>query len=838
MKKGWIKKSMALLLAATMACGMAGCGKGSGTKDKAEVSKERKNMVYAGEDFTIEGIEGDVSTFLVKGDALYLTTSEWIEGSGEANAETAAEEESEMEVIEDDASEETGTEEVTEEDSSEEEGVEFPETDESEMIPKDEDTEEDSQEETTEEPEDTDSSEENTEDIQTEEEMVVDGTSITRLYKAKIDGTGATEIPLPSFTPNQWINYMCVDEEGIILLMVGEWKEKTQTTEYVAYRISDTGEELGTVSLAKELDITEDSYVNAVLMDNEGNIIVGKDQEIILLNKDFKKQGSIKTENWIEGLAVTKDGTVIFGSSGENGAQVQSVDVKNSKVGETYKLELNYFSGSDSLMNGSGDYDFYYRDDSGIFGYNMAESKSTKLLDYVASNLTSNSTYGIKVIDSDTMLGTSYTDDGKTVFTKYTKVDPSQVKEKEIITMGAMYIDDNMKNAAIAFNKSNDKYQIDIKDYSNEEEPDTKFNADIVAGNIPDIICMNNLPVEQYIAKGILEDLTPYFEKDEELSTEDIIPSLYEAMQVDGKLYYVASSFSISTLIGKTADVGTESGWTFADMKALMESKGEGVSPFNTYSMYKTYMLSTLLGQSLNDYIDWKTGKCSFDGEGFKSMLEFCNTYGTDKEPDYDEEGPSFPSLVKDGKVLFVDGYISTDEIQLYQAMYDDDITFIGYPSEDKKGSYFGLSNQIAISSKSNVKDGAWEFIRTFMTEKYQSTGNNIWDIPTRQDSLELFIEIHSATEKFTDKFGEEHEPYSSGWGYDDLEVEIKPANEQQQKMFRDLINNTTKISNYNYKQLEMIQEEAEPYFKGEKSLDEVTKIIQNRMSTYVNENR
>lgn len=85
----------------------------------------------------------------------------------------------------------------------------------------------------------------------------------------------------------------------------------------------------------------------------------------------------------------------------------------------------------------------------------------------------------------------------------YSKVDPSTIADKQTITIGGMYMDDSVKTAAVAFNRENKEYRIEIKDYSNEEDPQTKMNADILAGNVPDIICLNSLPTSQYIAKGI-----------------------------------------------------------------------------------------------------------------------------------------------------------------------------------------------------------------------------------------------------------------------------------------------------------------------------------------------
>ncbi len=37
---------------------------------------------------------------------------------------------------------------------------------------------------------------------------------------------------------------------------------------------------------------------------------------------------------------------------------------------------------------------------------------------------------------------------------------------------------------------------------------------------------------------------------------------------------------------------------------------------------------------------------------------------------------------------------------------------------------------------------------------------------------------------------------------------------------------------------MSIINEEAEPFFKGQKSVDDVVKVIQNRINNYVNETK
>lgn len=819
MRKGLFKKSAVVCMAAVLMFSVTGCGgKGSSSK-KDEKKEDTKNMVYESNDIAIDGIEGDISELFVKGDKLYFNTYEWIEGRS-SDTEGKADDSTGEETSEEDTGEES-TEEGSEMESTTEEGA------------NDVKSEEEGEGASDTEAEDT-TEEGSTEDTEGEEE-IVEGTTINRLYVANLDGTEAKEIPLPELNENEYMGSMMINDSNEICIMLNSYDPKTDKSTTSILKIDETGKELSREDITKALGLDESNYYSQLIMDNKGRIIAVMDNAVKVLDENYKATGEIKSDNYLDCAALTKNGEIICGSSGENGAQAQVLDVDGQKWGETIKLDLRYFSGSGSLMNGNDEYDFYYRDDNGIYGYSIENQKAVKLMDFVASNLSSEDSWNIIPISKDQFLGRVYNDNG-TQLVKYTKVDPSSIVDKTVITVGAAYIDDSVKKAAIEFNKTNQKYKIEFKDYSNEEDPGTKLNADIIAGNIPDVLYISDTGyLNQYISKGILEDLTPYFDKDSEISTEDIMKPVLEAMKVDDKLYYVATSFSVSTLVASSKDVGTETGWTFEDLKKLLKEKGDSARPF--YTENKSDMLWSLMAAGTSDFVDWQTGECSFDDQDFKDILELCNT-GKNEEMEYNEDSPSYPSLIQEGKVLFNEGYVSLEEIQVYKQMYKDDITFIGYPNKDKEGSYFNLNMPFGISSKSDVKDGAWEFIRTFMTKEYQGTNGNIWDSPTRQDCFDMMIKAKMATKTYTDELGQEISPTESTYGYDDLEVEIKPSSQEEVDMYTELINGTKKISGYDNEIMEIIQEEAKAYFAGEKSLDDTAAIIQNRVKTYVNENR
>lgn len=814
-KMRW-KKAAALLMASVMMVSMAACGKNdkgsSGSKEKKENKKE---MTYEESDLQIDGIKGDIASYQVVGDRIYFFTTDWVEnGTGE---EDSAEEGSEEDTKEDAASEETSEEDTATEEATEEDTEEASE-DSSEDVSSEEDTEEGE--------EDT-SEEDNTGEVT--------GTSYYYVYSMKADGTDLQELGSPQLNENEYINYMLVKSDGTIQFLLGAYDQKSEKTQYSLVAYDENGKEASREDVTKVLGLTDERYLNKALIDDKDRYVFATDQAVIVLDKDLKKVCEMKPDsNYVEGIAKAKDGKILVAdSSGDKGAKVQILDVDAQKWGESYNLDLQYFSSSDALMNGI-EYDFYYKDDAGIYGYDIASKKSTKVMDYVASNISSDNSYSITPIAKDTMMGTTWDESGSKVVI-YKKVDPSTITDKETITIGAMYVDDNVKKAAIAFNKKNNKYQIEFKDYSNEEDPQTKMNADIIAGNVPDILCLSGLSVDQYVEKGILEDLTSYYEKDSDVSADDMIPSVAKAMQIDGKYYYIAPGFYVNTLVGAAKTVGTEPGWTMDDLKKVLD-ENKDARPF--YSENKNDNLYNFITMNISDYVDWSTGECTFDGQDFKDILEICNR-GTNEETDYSEDSPSEPSLIKEGKVLLTNGgSLDMESVELYEAMFNGDITFIGYPNKDKDGSYFSFDNQLGIYSKSKVKDAAWEFLKTFLTKEYQGDRNNLYSNPTRQDAFDMLVKSKTATEKYTDELGNEVEPLESGWGWDDLNVEIGPLTEKQAQMYIDLVNNTDKTGEYNNEIGQIITEEAKAYFSGQKSLDETADVIQNRVKTYVNENR
>ena len=72
----------------------------------------------------------------------------------------------------------------------------------------------------------------------------------------------------------------------------------------------------------------------------------------------------------------------------------------------------------------------------------------------------------------------------------------------------------------------------------------------------------------------------------------------------------------------------------------------------------------------------------------------------------------------------------------------------------------------------------------------------------------------------------------------EEIEIDKKPVTDEDAARYRALIDNAKGLQYYNNAVDNIIEEEVAAYFSGDKSVDEVCKIIQDRVSTYVNENK
>ena len=140
------------------------------------------------------------------------------------------------------------------------------------------------------------------------------------------------------------------------------------------------------------------------------------------------------------------------------------------------------------------------------------------------------------------------------------------------------------------------------------------------------------------------------------------------------------------------------------------------------------------------------------------------------------------------------------------------------------------------MSAKSANKEGAWQFLRTFLTDEYQENNVN-YSFPISVKRLEELAAQATQKSYYTDENGNKVE-YDDTYYVGGIEVVIPPMTEQETEELMEQLYSITEAYKYDESLLNIIKEEAAPYFAGQKSAKEVASIIQSRVQIYVNENR
>lgn len=669
------------------------------------------------------------------------------------------------------------------------------------------------------------------------------------IFSTEINKPEPQKLPF-TFEENEYVNALVPAADGSLYILTNtnvfnEENPEASTQEYNLKHIKTDGTLINTISLTALLQETEDKYIQHLVLDNDQNIFFANgEKKLWVLNPEGSLLFTLELDSWINSLGVSKEGTVLLATFGQNGMELREIDMAAKDFGTTYDLS-SFRTGINSITQ-SQESGILINTGNSVLHYDLDKKEPVTLLNWLDSDINGDEIRFFSELEDGKLFAVSSSYDSDSFSSDLillTKTDASQVTEKTILTYGTLYVDFTMKKEIINFNKTNQKYRIQVKDYTEQDYASNiaKMNSEILAGNGPDLFDFSaGLSITALANKGLLEDLYPYLEADPELKKEDFLDNILHAFETDGKLYMVSPSFYVDSVMGKASMLGSEMGWSMQELMNFYKNLPPDTELFEYGD--KNSILTYTCMNDIHQYVNWQTGTCSFNTEEFLSAMEFANTFP--KEFNYDEDGPSTPSKIHSNKLVLLNVAITdVKDFQMYQAIFKEPITFIGYPTSTGNGSYIRPNTSIGINAKSKAKEGAWEFVRTFITKEFQSIGedgrfkHNLWGFPTRKDSFETALEKSMEPQYYTDENGEKIEQANT-YGYEDFEIEIKAATQEEVQAVRDLVQSVDSTTNQDQQISSIVTEEAEAYFNGAKTAKEVADIIQSRVQIYVNESR
>lgn len=600
-------------------------------------------------------------------------------------------------------------------------------------------------------------------------------------------------------------------------------------------------------------------YIRGMALDGMGRIYLAGESGVFLFGGDGSYKGVVSVGNGMNermrSIGAGRDGKVYVSvySYGENGSscELAEIDYENRKTGASYG---NFPTGnSEGLTPGADAGTFIVNDGSTLYEYSLETQSQTALFDWLDSDINGSCVQSVGVMEDGRILAVIYDWDDRenSGIACLTKTKGSEVAQKETILIGTLYNARALQAAAVNFNRSSDKYHVTIKQYIDDsmsyqdayQDAITNMNNDLTSkANCPDIIDLSGLNISQLASKGLLENLGKYLDKSEELKRDDFVENVLNGYTFDGILTCIPMSFELSTIIGKASDVGEKQGWTLQELIAYAD-KHPNAKLFDNAT--KNEIMYYLLAYNEDIFIDWSKGKCNFDSDEFKNVLAFANRFPSDYSSE--DRQVSTPTKIQRGEVLLDTASIyDFDEIQMYYEIFGGDITCKGLPAEDGSiGTALAADGLYGITTKATRKEGAWEFLESYLQ---QDNDRYSFGFPSRKSKLDEMAKEAVTIEYWTDENGnpvldENGDPieigtggsigYQDGWSYT-----YRKSTQAEVDLVLQLIDQAKPVSLGITQILEMINEDAAGYFEGQKSVDEVVKVIQNRVQLYVDVNK
>lgn len=680
----------------------------------------------------------------------------------------------------------------------------------------------------------------------------------------------ATQYELPDdFDPNtdsKW-NYPSTDINGSYLMHIA-----ADGSTIASLDLSDTNDEDNEDGMSGSL--------SSFAVDAAGNLYVSDYNNIYVLdaegNVQFKLDGS-QYNGSLNRLNAQQVGVMWYNytddvnAADENGQYFVPIDLETKDWGEKVKLPSNVWS----ILPGDDVYDFYYTYNNNIYGYAAKTDTKEKLVDWLACDVDTNNMSGYAML-SDSRVA-ALMQDWSTDPTTYQlivlhRVDASEIKEKKVLTLACMYLDWNLRSMIVEYNKTNDEYRINVVDYGEYATDDdynagvTKLTTEIISGSVPDIFLTSNLPIDKYAAKGVIADLNTFMDGGNGLSRDYFVPQILNALEKDGKLYELPTSFTVTTAYALSSIASQYDTWNVAAVQDAMTQLQEGATVFSD-GWTKNTALSNCLSRNLSAFVDWTTGKCEFDSEAFQQLLAFCNSFPAETS---DGDGAiayassadiavddamweSDATRITNGKQLMsTTGMYSFDSYIWNVYAIRDKITFTGYPTEDGSGSSFELQMPMAISSVTKYPDAAWDFVCSIIKKMNTIDENNYYyGFPISQAAFDAEMTDIMTEQYQLDENGEQvdwdgdGEPDKAIRGsYETMEngetvyKDVYALTQEDIDQILGVINNTHSVYDYDQEILDIITDEVAAYFAGDKDVQTTASMIQSRVNLYVQEQR
>ena len=672
------------------------------------------------------------------------------------------------------------------------------------------------------------------------------------ITKLTSDGEKQHEIRLPQPDDLYEVKGLMITDDNHYTIVATTLNASDEATVYyITY--DEHGEEMSKQEILNILRYSS-SFISLeyVVITNNNIVIVTKMenyQTLYVLTADGEKLGELPATT-IKGVVQLKDNRVVALFNEGTSSSLREINLSTGGWGETHRLEVsdvNQLIPADTTQP----FDFFFSTGGYLIGYILETNTQTTLLNWLESGTAVSPRYFIGMLpdykiftllsEHTSRFGNISVFTDLTVLTRTLRTD--YMEQRTVITIGGMYIRQDLLNEIALFNIENNEYHIEIREYFSEEigieGSMLRMNVELITGRGPDIIVEGSFMGNT----EFLADLYTFIDADPELDRIDFFPNVLRAMErSDGKLPFISNSFSVSTMIAKPETAKQLTPLTFDTI--LRNFDETNPSSFAGSWLSNSFFIFRAISNS-KSFIDWDKGLVDFTNDEFINLLEIA-THLPDATGSYTVGSiPEYDRFRNGEQLLLLLQIFDINAFRFAQVMAQDEhIVAVGEPTISGGQHIIHILGDLGINASSSNQDAAWSFIRRLLLPQAHTNISHI-EIPLRINDFEKQI-AELMTPEFSEfdfpmlgiAVGDEMPKSSLVIDEEYTVVHLYAMTEDEALEIRRIIDSAVMGTRADVTIGMIIEEEIHTFLNGSRSSADTARILQNRIQTYLNEQR
>lgn len=364
----------------------------------------------------------------------------------------------------------------------------------------------------------------------------------------------------------------------------------------------------------------------------------------------------------------------------------------------------------------------------------------------------------------------------------------------------------------------------------------TTMNTQLMSGQGSDIILLNNLPYQTYGDKNLLVDLGGLIQADQSFDSGKYYQNIFQALEYKDKLYGLPVNISIDmivadkTLLADSQVPINDSSWDWQDFVKTAEKVINDKQNGGTREMYalagmdEKKLIATLVKENYASLVDQEKKTANFTGREFLDLLDLSKYLLDHKLVNTDIDQTNMMDMASRGNLVF--NFTSLGgfwDLQVAKAIFSEGIQLLKPPGN----LFFSTDSMYGISSKSAHQELAWEFLKFLVSDEMMTQGG----MPVNKSVLPQIAQNFSqAIQKNGGKMRIKDD------GIPDQEITLQPPTQEDVDYMENLLSQAKVYIGTDQKIIAIVQEETAAFFTGQKTAEATAQLIQDRVSTYLNE--